>query len=127
VLDPNRTTAQLEKATRTAYTAGMAKRFDLELSRVTAERIAALPRTEAGIVEGLSQVAAQANLFENQLFEQGSLTADDGIAAVFEGDADARRAIERRQATRSAGNQAATGGAVLTQRGLTGAGNAGGR
>ena len=125
VLDPSRTTAQLERATRTAYTAGMAKRFDIELGRVAAERIADLPTTEAGIVDGLSTISAQSNLFQNQLFEDGSLTAEDqGVGAVFEGDADAIRDIERRRQQRQAGNRAATGGAVMTQRGVTGAGSA---
>lgn len=127
VLDPTKTTAQLEKSVRTAYTAGMAKRFDLELGKLAAQKIAELPNTEAGIVQGLTQIASQRKLFENQLFEDGSLSAETtGVGAVFEGDADALRELERRKATRSMGNQAATGGAVLTQRGLTGAGSSGG-
>lgn len=126
VLDPTRTTAQLERATRTAYASGMAQRFDLALGRLAAERIADQPRTEAGIVEGLTQVAAQAGLFEASPFEQNTITAEDqGVRSVFEGDAEATRDIERRAVSRRAGNRAATGGAVLTQQGLTGAGSSG--
>lgn len=124
VLDPKRTTAQLEKATRTAYTAGMAKRFDIELTKAAATKIAELPRTESGIVEGLSTIASQENIFRDGLFEDGSLEAtDEGVRAVFEGDADALRDIERRRQQRSGGNRAGTGGAVATNRGLIGAGS----
>jgi hypothetical protein len=127
VLDPDRTTAQLERATRTAYTAGMAQRFDVALNRNVASRIAELPRTEAGIVEGLTQVAAQRNLTNETYFERGDISQADTVSAVFEGDADARRRLEAREIERSAPQRAATGGAVTTQRGVTGAGTAGGR
>lgn len=124
ILDPERTTANLERARRTAYTAGMAQRYDLALSQAMAERVAQLPQTEAGIVQGLQQVASQRGLYEEGLFERGELTADDGIAAVFDADAEALTAIERRQMQRQAPNRAATGGAVQTQRGVVGAGTA---
>lgn len=127
VLDPSRTVAALDKATRTAYTAGMAKRFDLEVSKTMAERIADLPRTEAGIVQGLEAVSAQSRIYEEMLFEDGDITVDDGFAAEFEGDADARGRMERRKMERSVSTRASTGGAVVTNKGLTGAGNAGGR
>ena len=52
-LDPGRVVRDINKATRTAYAAGMGKRFDVGISRAAAERIADLPRTEAGITEGM--------------------------------------------------------------------------
>lgn len=124
VLDPSRTTGALEQARRSAYTAGLAERFDMSISRQMAERVAQLPRTEAGIVEGLQNVNAQRGLYDESPFEATDLTADQGLAAQFEGDAGAIDAIQRRQIERSAAQRAATGGAIITNRGLTGAGTA---
>jgi len=126
VLDPSRTLAQLERAQRSAYTAGMAKRFDLSVSKTVAERIAELPRSEAGITEGLTRIAAQGALLNESPFEAVDITADMALAGEFEGDADAIGALQRRQIERAAPNRASTGGAVMTQRGLQGAGYAGG-
>lgn len=128
VLNPERTISQLDQIRRSAYTAGMADRFDVAITRQAAEQIAQLPQTEAGIVEGLRQVAAQSALYDEGLFETGDLTAArEGVASVFEGDAAATTALQRRQATRAAVDRAATGGAAVTQRGVVGAGSAGGR
>jgi hypothetical protein len=124
-LNPERTLVDIERATRTAYAGGMAKRFDISLSRAASERIAALPRTEAGITEGLTQLAQQANVFEEGLFEVGDISAENqGIAAVFEGDADAAREMERRVIRRRSPDQSSTGGAVLTNQGLIGSASA---
>lgn len=120
-LDPNRTLVDIERATRTAYAGGMAQRFDIQLDRAASERIAALPRSEAGITEGLTQVAAQEGLFEEGLFETGDLTAErEGIGSVFEGDAGATRSLERRAARRRSVDQSSIGGAALTNQGLIG-------
>lgn len=128
VLDPGRTTAQLERAVRTAYTAGMAERFDLTLSKSASDRIAQLPRTEAGIVQGLEEIARQGGLFDEGLFETTDLSAEvEGVASVFEGDAGATTRLQRRQIERAAPRQATTGGAALTNEGLVGARQAGGR
>lgn len=124
-LNPERTLVDIERATRTAYAGGMAKRFDISLSRAASERIAALPRTEAGITEGLTQLAAQGNVFEEGLFEVGDISAENqGIASVFEGDANASREIERRVIRRRAPDQSSTGGAALTNQGLIGSASA---
>lgn len=123
-LDPDRTVRDITKATRTAYTAGMADRFDVQIDRAAAERISDLPMTEAGIVENMRQVAALANIFDEGLGDSGTdLTQNDGVASVFEGNADATAAISRRVLRRSAGNRTSTGGAALTQEGVVGLGS----
>jgi len=128
VLDPDRTVAQLERATRTAYTAGLARRFDISLNKAAAQRIAELPRTEAGIVQSLETINAQSNLFDEGVFEATDLTAGrEGVAAEFEGDADAITAMQRRATRRASINRAAPGGAAITARGVIGSGTAGGR
>lgn len=120
-LDPDRVVRDINKATRTAYASGMAKRFDVEISRQAAERLADLPRTEAGIVEGLTQVASQANIFDEGIGEATDITTDQGVDAVFEGDAAAITAMNRRVGQRRSVNQAATGGAAISNTGVVGA------
>lgn len=126
-LDPDRATRDLARATRIAYTGGMAQRFDIDLSRQSAARIADLPRTQEGIVTGLGQVARQRRLFAESFGERGQdLTVDTGIAAVFENDAEAQAQIERRVLQRESINRAQTGGALITQAGAAGTGSTGG-
>ena len=123
-LDPDRTVRDITKATRTAYAAGMADRFDVQIDRNAAERIADLPQTEAGITEGMRQVAALSNIFDEGLGDSGTdLTVNEGVASVFEGNADATQAISRRVLRRSAANRTSTGGAALTQEGVVGLGS----
>lgn len=123
-LDPERTVRDISKATRTAYSAGMAERFDIEIDRAAAERIADLPQTEAGITEGLRQVASLGSIFDEGLGDSGTdLTDETGIASVFEGDANAQRDIAQRVGRRRAVNTASTGGALVTQQGVIGAGS----
>lgn len=120
-LDPDRVVRDINKATRTAYASGMARRFDVTISRQAAERIADLPRTEAGIVEGLTQVASQADVFDEGIGEATDLTTDTGVAAVFDGDAAATAAMSRRIGQRRSVNQASTGGAAISNTGVVGA------
>lgn len=125
-LDPDRTLTDINRATRTAYTGGMAKRFDIQLGRDAAQRIADLPKTEAGITEGLENISAQADLFREGVFDTTDLTAENhGVASVFEADAEASKAIERRLIQRKNIDRSSTGGAALTNQGLIGAGTAG--
>lgn len=123
-LDPDRTVRDIGKATRTAYTAGMAERFDVEIDRKAAESIADLPMTERGIVEGMEQVAAMENVFTEGLGDSGTdLTDMTGVNAVFNADAGASAAIQRRIKRRQAIGRSASGGAVLTQEGVVGVGS----
>ena len=121
-LDPERTVRDINKATRTAYAAGMSERFDIKINRATAERIADLPMTEGGITEGLKQVASLKTVFREGLGETNDITSNDGVASVFEGDADAQTAIDRRLTQRSAIRSRSTGGALSTREGVVGVG-----
>ena len=123
-LDPDRTVRDIGKATRTAYTAGMANRFDVEIDRTSAESIADLPMTEAGIVQGFEQVSQMENVFTEGLGDMGTdLTQQQGVDSVFNADANATAAIQRRIQRRRAVGRAATGGAVTTQEGVVGLGS----
>lgn len=120
-LDPNRTVRDVKKATRTAYAKGMADRFDISIDRRTATRLADLPMTEEGITTGLRTVASQENLRQGT-FGDTSLTDQQGVAAVFEGDADVQRELDVRLAERRAQNTAGAGGAFVDQSGVRGSG-----
>lgn len=123
-LDPERTLSQLERQARTAYTAGMGRTMGLNLDRAISERIAALPRTEAGIVEGLNQVSeldVQGGVFTEGFTELTDLEAETtGIEASLFGDGAARSAIQRRILERQANERSSLGGAAVTQAGAIG-------
>lgn len=123
-LDPDRTVRDMTRATRTAYTAGMGEKFGIQMTRATAEQIADLPKTEAGIVQGLEQVASMSPIFTESIGEAGDMTASgEGIDSVFSGSGDANTAIQRRLNTRKAIDKSSTGGALTTQSGVLGAGS----
>lgn len=122
-LDPDRTVRDINRATRTAYAAGMADRFDVSITREAAERIAELPRTEAGIAQGMEQVASMSPLYNEGLSERATdITSDTGVEAVFEGSGDAQRDLQRRRLQRSANNRSTAGGAITTREGVVGIG-----
>lgn len=125
-LDPERTLANLELNSRAAYTAGMGKLTGLDLDRQLAERIASTPKTDAGIYEDLTRVGelnAQGGVFTETISEVNDLTAErEGIGAISLGDGEAAAQLERRQIERSAQRAAVPGGALLTNRGLSGVG-----
>lgn len=121
-LDPERTVRDISKATRTAYAAGMADRFDIKIDQATATRMADLPTTNEGIVSGLRNVAAQKNVFNEGIGEVTDLTTKDGVASVFEGNSAASNAIEKRITERRSIDKSSTGGAAITNAGVVGAG-----
>lgn len=121
VLDPERTIAQVERAQRTAFSAGMGRRYDIDISRDVAEDIAGSAMTEAGIEQGLQRIAAQSELFTETFGEQEDLTAEEtGVAIEFGADSAAQTEVERRLIGRQGVGRATTGGALLTERGVTG-------
>ena len=123
-LDPDRTVRDINKATRTAYAGGMAQRYDIEMDKQAAQRIAELPMTEAGINEGMKQVSSLRPAFREGLGDRGTdLTDQTGVDMVFEGDGDAQQALSRRVLRRGAGNRTSTGGAATTQEGVVGVGS----
>jgi len=123
-LDPARTMANIEKQSRAAYTAGMGRRVGLELDQSAAERIAGLPKTEAGIYQDLTAVSQMqgGGIFSETMGERAKdLTAEQtGIDATVFGDGIAQADIEKRVIERRAQNAAVPGGALRTNRGMTG-------
>jgi len=127
VLDPDKTAAQLEKATRTAYAAGTAKRFDITLDRARSEYLVDTA-SDGAMAAGLEDLSSQRSLFEESRFEDQDLSLEgEGLDASFFGSNEARTQINRRIAMRRALDRVSTGGAVTTQSGVAGAGTAGGR
>lgn len=120
-LDPERTQATLERASRAAYTAGMGERYGIGINRQRAEDIATGPLTEGGIVQGLEQVNRLGGVFTEGIGETQDLTAErEGLDLVFDGSAEAQTAIDRRLSARRSGDRSSSGGAALTNRGLVG-------
>lgn len=124
-LDPTRTVASLERASRAAYTAGMGKSYGLSIDQQTAERIADQPKTESGIAQDLQQTAQiiGSGLTSATISESPTdLTNQDVLNAVAFGDGKSASTMERRQIERKAQQSAVPGGALRTNRGLTGVG-----
>lgn len=126
-LDPATTLAKLDQMSRTAYTKGMGQTFGINIDRATAERVAGLPKTDAGLITDLENVNALrrdgGTLFEG-ITETKNLTDQTAIDATMFGDGNAQADIERRVLERQANARSSAGGAALTNRGLTGVGNA---
>lgn len=126
-LDPTRTQESLNRAARTAYTAGMGRTMGLDIGRQQAERIAGLPQTQAGIAEGLRQVSqlnTRGGVFTEGITEQQNLTAEGtGIEAGILGSGQAQQDIERRLARRQTAARPPGGGAAVTTTGVVGLSN----
>jgi len=123
-LDPNRTVASLDRAARTAYTAGMGSNVGLSIDQQLADRIASLPSTLGGIWEDLNTVTSMnrdGGVFDEGFTETTDLTAEGtGIDAAFFGDGAAAAQMERRILERDANARSSTGGAIITQAGAVG-------
>jgi len=123
ILDPEKSLIELERSGRTAYAAGMGERYNIQLDREAAARVADQPLTAAGISQGLQEIGARAPLFTESVGEAVDLTAaETGVAAVFEGSGEAQAALERRLIRRRSIERASVGGAVTTSAGVTGLG-----
>lgn len=125
-LDPDRTVASIDRAARTAYTAGMGRNVGLSIDRQLADRMATLPNTLAGIWEDLTIVGRMnrpGGVFEEGITETRDLTAEgEGFESVVFGDGEATSAIERRILERQANSRSSLGGAAITQAGVAGVG-----
>ena len=123
-LDPERTTADINRSVRTAYAGGMAERYDIQIDKSTATRIADSPMGQSGIDEGMQRVAAMEDVFNEGLGDSGTdLTDETGVQSVFDSDAQATGAISRRVMRRRAVGRSASGGAAITQEGVVGVGS----
>lgn len=128
VLDPERTSARLEKARQTAFAGGMAKRFEIDMNKTRAEQIVELGLSDVAITNTYAELNRRAGLFRDSRFEDDQISlGQEGVDSEFFGDTAATVAINRRLIGRQAMNSSATGGAVATQQGIAGAGTAGGR
>ena len=123
MLDPDHALNQVEKASRAAYTAGQGKQAGLDISKDYAERIAALPKTEAGINSDLAQVSAMKGLTKEGLTETNDITTNDAIDAVAFGNGDKGAAFQDRAESRRLSDRG-SGGAAVTQAGAIGLRNA---
>jgi hypothetical protein len=123
-LDPERTQASLDRAARTAYTAGMGRNIGLDINQQLADRLASLPSTYGGIWEDLTSVAgltAEGGVFTEGITETIDLTAEGtGIDAIVLGSGDAAAQMERRILRRQANSRSSLGGAAVTERGAVG-------
>lgn len=125
-LDPTRTAASLTRQSRAAFTSGYGRTMGINLDKLAAERIANLPKTEGGIMQDLTALNTMAGsgVFEEGITEVGDMTVEnEGVEAVVFGDGGAQSRMERRTIERQANSRSSTGGAALTQGGLTGVGS----
>jgi hypothetical protein len=123
-LDPERTVRDIRKATRTAFAAGISQRFDVAINRTSAERIAELNMSDDEVRRRMEAVAQAAPIYTESIGETGNdITSDDGVSSIFEADAEATAQMSRRTMMRQGANQRSTGGAVVTQEGVVGAGS----
>lgn len=126
-LDPSKTLNNLERMSRTAYTAGMGQKMGITVDQATADRVAASPSSDSGIIQELGQLGQveKSGILNESLGERGTdlsnKTAED--ATLF-GSGQAQSDLERRALERSALSRNSAGGAVRTNQGLIGAGTA---
>lgn len=125
-LDPHKSLAQLDRMSRTAYTGGMGLRLGVNIDQATAERIAGTPSTDAGIYQDLGTVAGitKSGILTEGFTETNDLTDKTAIDATFFGDGGATTELQRRVKERQANDAASVGGALRTNRGVTGLGTA---
>lgn len=126
-LDPTKTLSQIERQSRAAYTAGYGQRMGIPIDQQAAERIADLPKTEAGIFQDLTQInqLKGSGIFDETMGEAADADLEantTGLDAVIFGDGAANQAMQRRTEERKAVDRSASGGALRTQRGATGLG-----
>lgn len=121
ILDPSLTMNSLERASRAAYTAGYGSTLGFDIGKGLAEQVAALPKTEAGIYQDLTEASRLRGLTVEGITEADNLSENTAIEAVSLGSAEAQGKLERRQLERQAAERSSTGGAAMTQQGLIGA------
>ena len=127
-LDPQRTLTSLDRQSRAAYTRGMGQRLGFSLDQSFSERVADTPATEGGIQERLTQLNQfdKSGIMTETIGESADNLTTEGVGAdaVFFGDGAAAGKLERRTIERNAARAAVPGGALRTNRGLTGVGTA---
>lgn len=123
VLDPEKTLAQLDKATRSAVIAGFGAKQNVAVSKQQAESYAELGRSVAQSQQDIGQVASLKDLTTSTMGESGNqLSEDVAFQAGAMGNAEANRKLEDRLMGRQAQQRDAGGGAFIGQSGTTGLG-----
>lgn len=124
VLDPEKTLASLEKATRMAAAGGFARRQGFELEQTQAEEYATLGRTIPQIEADISQVAQLRPLETAAAGEADTIGAGAAFEAGAMGRSDVQQQLDARLMTRRLGQAQSAGGALTSQEGVVGAGSA---
>lgn len=120
VLDPSHTLSSLEKASRSAYTAGYGRNMGMTIDKTLAERVASMPKTEAGIQQDLAQASQMMALTNESITDTEDLTSNTAIGATVLNQGEDLAKLQRRQQERQVNATGSTGGAAQTQQGITG-------
>lgn len=120
ILDPEMAISKLEQSSRAAYTAGYGRSMGINVDRTLAERVAAMPLSEAGIQQGLGEVSGLSGVFNEGITETDNLTTETGVQASLLNSGAAKQSIENRLIERQSASRSTTGGAAQTQQGVVG-------
>lgn len=122
VLDPEKTLASLEKATRAAVAGGFARRQGFQLEQAQAEEYATLGRTVPQIEADIATVAQLRPLEQAQMGEANTIDEGAAFKAGALGQTDVQQQLENRLTTRRLGQTQSAGGAMTLNEGIVGAG-----
>jgi hypothetical protein len=124
VLDPEKTLAQLDKATRSAAIAGFGAKQNVVVSKQQAESYAGLGKSVAESQRDITQVASFKDLTTSTMGESGTeLAGDVAFQAGAMGDASATKQLEDRLLGRQTRQRDAAGGAYVASGGTSGLGS----
>jgi hypothetical protein len=123
VLDPEKTLAQLDKATRSAAIAGFGAKQNVAVSKQQAESYAELGKSVAESQRDITQVASFKDLATSTMGESGAqLAGDVAFQAGAMDDASATKQLEDRLLGRQSRQRDAAGGAFVASSGTSGLG-----
>ena len=123
VLDPEKTLAQLDKATRSAAIAGFGAKQNVTVSKQQAESYAELGRSVDQSQQDIAKVASFKDLTTSTFGESGNqLSEDVAFQAGAMGDVEANKQLEDRLLGRQLKQRDAAGGAFVASAGTTGLG-----
>ena len=123
VLDPEKTLAQLDKATRAATIAGFGAKQNVVVSKQQAESYAGLGKSIAESQRDITQVASFKDFTASTMGESGNQLAEDvAFEAGAMGNSDANKQLEDRLLGRQLKQRDAGGGAYVASAGTTGLG-----
>jgi hypothetical protein len=123
VLDPEKTLAQLDKATRSAAIAGFGAKQNVAVSKQQAESYAELGRSVAQSQQDIQQVASLQGLTSSTFGEAGQpISSDVAFEAGAMGNVEANKKLEDRLMARQLQQRDSVGGAFVASSGTTGLG-----